>query len=208
MHTMALHLRMRKSSYISRLAADLMFPAKYIHESPYNWALNIPCAAPEWGWPLGSPLAPLIYVNGLILLTSRHPSFHHSHSHLNCIDVIFGETEYLTPHWVLGLPPQGHLCSISLPSLLSQGKYSIHMEGCFISLLQLILSYITWLILPLIFHAACSWRNEGLLRQRGDGPIIKCPLWTNKQQPPQSNMNKKRGRKWSILENLFGCVSE
>lgn len=65
------------------------------------------------------PLALLIYVNGVILLTSRHSSSHHSGSDLNCIDVLFGETAYLTPRWALYLPPQGHLCRISLLSPLS-----------------------------------------------------------------------------------------
>lgn len=170
------------------------------------WGLNILWAASEWGWPLESPLALLIYVNDSILLTSRHSSFPHPRSHLNCIDVLFGETAYLTPHWSLYLPPQGHLCSTSLLALLSQEKYSIQSEVALLASYSIHadrelwdLSYIKWLISCLIFRSACSERNVWLFRWRGDGQIIKCSLWPNKQKAQQSNMNKKKERNDQFL---------
>lgn len=211
---MALHLRIRESSYTSRLAVDLMYPVKYIHESLYIWALNILSAASAWGWPLESPLASLIYANVLILLTRRHSSFHHS-SHLNCIAVLCGEAAYLTPRWALYLPPQGHLgtflCRLlslrentaSKPRTALLASYSVHADRELWDL-----SYITWLILPLISRSACSWRNVWLFWQRGDGQIIKCSLRPNKQQPQQSSLKKITGKKWSFAENLLGCVCE
>lgn len=107
-----------------------------------------------------------------------------------------GET---APHWALYLPPQGHLGSISLPSPLPQGKYSIKLRTALLVSYSIHadrepwgLCYIKWLILPLIPRSACSWWNMWLFQQHGDIQIIKCSLRPNKQQPQQSSLKKKK----------------